>query len=102
MPSSTAIRTESPARSYPTAEVSRRLQKELEKAAEESVVLKGGWEPELDSLRMVSVILTLEDLFDFQLPPEKLVRPGGYESIKEGVVDMSNRLERLWKKEYEK
>ena len=102
MPSATAIRTESPARSFPTAEVGRRLQKELKKAAEESVVLKGGWEPEIDSLRMVSVILVLEDLFDFRLPPEKLVCPGGCASIEEANAYISNCLKRLWKKEYEK
>ena len=102
MPSTTTIRTKSPARMYPAVEVRRRLRRELEKAAEESVVLQGGWEPELDSLRMVSVVLILEDLFDFQLPPERLVRRSGYGSVEEGIADMSDRFERLWKKEHQK
>ncbi len=97
MASTTEIRTAPLTKPYPTAEVRHRLQVELEKAAEESLVLQGGWEPELDSLRVVSVVLTLEDLFDFPLPPEKLVRRGGYGSVSEGIADMSNRLERLWK-----
>ena len=48
---------------FPAAEVRRRLQVEVQQAADESVVLRGGWEPVLDSLRMVSVVITLEDLF---------------------------------------
>jgi acyl carrier protein len=58
--------------------------------------LRGEWEPLLDSLRMVSVLVSLEDLFDFPLPPEKLVRRGGYTSEEEAVEDMSGRLRRFW------
>ena len=81
---------------FPTAETEMRLKAELQRAAAESVVLRGGWEPNLDSLRMVSVLLTLEDLFDFELPPEKLVRKGGYATVEEGVADMAARLYELW------
>ena len=84
--------------SFPATEVERRLRRELTDAAEESTVLRGSWEPVLDSLRMVSVVCTLEDLFEFELPPEKLVRKGGYRGVEEGVADMTNRLIRLFGK----
>jgi acyl carrier protein len=81
---------------YPADEVRRRLQVEVQKAADESVVLRGGWEPVLDSLRMVSVVITLEDLFPFRIHPEKVVRRGGYTSVDEAVEDMFERLGRHW------
>ena len=82
--------------SFPRAQVEHRLRRELGRAAAEASTLRGSWEPVLDSLTMVSVVLTFEDLFSFKLPPEKLVQIGGYASVDEGVSDMSERLERLW------
>ncbi len=82
--------------SYPFAEVDGRLREGIREAAEESVDLRGEWEPLLDSLRMVSVLVSLEDLFDFPLPPEKLVRRGGYTSEVDAYEHMSDQLRRLW------
>jgi acyl carrier protein len=87
---------------FPLAEVEARLRRELGKAASESDVLRGSWEPSLDSLRMVSVLVKLEDLLDFDLRPEKVVRKGGYHSVEEGVDDMRNRLQILWKEHHSK
>jgi len=61
-----------------------------------SVDLRGGWEPLLDSLRMVSVLVSLEHLFDFTLPPEKLVRRGGYTNGDDAFDHISGELQRLW------
>lgn len=85
---------------FPKAEVESRLHRELKRAVEERAILTGDWDPVLDSLRMVSVVLTLEDLFSFQLKPERLVQPGGYDSIDQGVSDMTARLQGLWEKKY--
>ena len=82
--------------SFPRAQVGQRLRRELGRVAAEARTLSGSWEPVLDSLTMVSVVLMFEDLFSFKLPPEKLVRIGGYSSVDEGVSDMFDRLERLW------
>ena len=43
-----------------------------------AAVLHGGWRPKLDAVRMVAVVVTVEDLFPFRIPPEKSVRRGGY------------------------
>jgi hypothetical protein len=45
---------------------------------------------------MVTVVSTLEDMFDFPLPPEKVVKKGGYKSVDEGVENMTDNLRRLW------
>lgn len=81
---------------FPAEEVRRRLIRALQAAADDDVILQGSWEPRLDSLSMVSVVITLEDLFDFPLPPAHLVRRGGYSSISEGILDMAERCERVW------
>ena len=70
----------------------------MDEAAEESAALHEGWEPVLDSLRVVTIISTLEGLFDFPLPPEKVVRKGGYSSVGQGVDDVTDNLRRLWDK----
>src|SRR5436853_2209448 len=84
--------------SFPLAEVQARLRKELEEAEAESVILHPSWQPVLDSLRMVTAIATVEALFDFKLPPEKVVKKGGYKSVNEGVADMTNRIREVWTK----
>lgn len=83
---------------FPLAEVQARLRKELEEAEAESVILHPGWQPVLDSLRMVTAIATVEVLFDFKLPPEKVVKKGGYKSVDEGVTDMTNKIREVWTK----
>lgn len=83
---------------FPLAEVQARLRRELEEAEAESVILHPGWQPVLDSLRMVTAIATVEGLFDFKLPPEKVVKKGGYRSVDEGVSDMTNRIREVWTK----
>ena len=81
---------------YPFIDVQNLLLIGVRKALEESVDLRGEWEPLIDSLRMVSVLVSLEDLFDFPLPPEKLVRRGGYTSGDDAIYHISGQLQRLW------
>lgn len=83
---------------FPLEKVREILRRELDEAAEESAALHEGWEPVLDSLRVVTIISTLEGLFDFPLPPEKVVRKGGYSSVGQGVDDVTDNLRRLWDK----
>ena len=79
-------------------EIQARLRRELEEAEAESVILHPGWQPVLDSLRMVTAIATVEGLFDFKLPPEKVVKKGGNRNVDEGVADMTNRIREVWAK----
>lgn len=94
------VENQSPTSTFPLEKVQEILRRELEEAEEESATLHEGWEPVLDSLRMVTVVTTLEDLFEFPLPPEKVIKKGGYTSVDEGVDDMTDNLRRLWDEYY--
>lgn len=90
--------TESPPAklTYPVAEVRTRLGEGVRKAARNKKDLCGEWDPRLDSMRCVSIIVSLEDLLG-ELPPEKLVRRGGYANEEDAVSDMADRVERYGK-----
>ena len=90
------VRTATSDDHYPSTAVERLLRAGIREAAKEGVDLRGEWEPLLDSLRMVSVLVSLEDLFDFPLPPEKLVKRGGYTSEADAYEHMSGQLRHLW------
>lgn len=85
--------------SFPEVEVKERLQEKLQRLANESSILKPNrpeWEPLLDSKRVVGTVLVLEDLFPFKIPPDKVVRKGGYNDVDEAIDDMLRRLKKLW------
>lgn len=81
---------------FPTVAAERRLREELERIANQSTALRPKWEPLLDSKRVVGTVLAIEDLFPFKLPPDKVVRKGGYNSVNEAVHDMLGRIEMIW------
>jgi hypothetical protein len=81
---------------FPGAEVKRRLQVELQKIADQGSMLRPEWDPLLDSKRVVGTILVLEGLFPFKIPPDKVVRKGGYNSVDEAIDDMVDRIKRIW------
>jgi hypothetical protein len=87
---------------FPAAEVRRRLLGEVQRIADEASILRPEWEPLLDSQRIVGTVLALEDLFPFRLPPDKVVRKGGYDSVEEAVDDMLVRIKRIWAERYQK
>ena len=85
-----------PLPAFPVAEVKRRLRAELDKIAEDASVLHLEWEPLLDSKRVVGTVLVIEDLFPWcTIPPDKVVRKGGYNSVDEAIDDMLVRIERI-------
>lgn len=96
MTTKTLTKTAAAAPAFPAAEVKQLLRPGLEKIAEESSVLRPEWEPLLDSKRVVGTVLVLEDLFPFKVPPDKVVRKGGYNSVDEAIDDVLGRLEKLW------
>ena len=77
---------------FSLTEIERRLRIELEKIAADAALLRPEWEPLLDSQRVVATVLVLEDLLQRKIPPEKVVRKGGYHSVDEAVKDMTDRL----------
>jgi hypothetical protein len=85
------------ARPFPHEEAKRRVQRELQEAAQEAAVFRAEWEPLLDSIRMVAAVQTLEDLFPgMKLHPDRMVKRGGYWSVEEGVNDILGRFRNFW------
>ena len=82
---------------FPAAEVERKLRVELEKIAKQSSKLRPEWVPLLDSKRVVGTVLVIEDLFPgIKIPPDKVVRKGGYNSVDEAIKDMLERIKMIW------
>lgn len=81
---------------FPEAEVTSRLRVELDKIAASGSVLRPEWEPLLDSKRVVGTVLVLEGLFPFKIPPDRVVRKGGYDSVDEAIEDMLVRIKKIW------
>lgn len=81
---------------FPAAEVKSRLREELQKIADEGSVLRPEWEPLLDSKRVVGIVLAIEELFPFKMPPDKVVRKGGYNSVDEATEDVFGSIKKLW------
>src|ERR1700722_17886387 len=90
----TMIGTSAPV--FPAAEVKRRLEVELQKIADQGSLLRPEWEPLLDSKRVVGTVLVLEGLFPFKIPPDRVVRKGGYDTVDEAINDMVVRIKKIW------
>lgn len=88
---------------FPREEVENRLRPALQKVADDSGLLRPAWEPLLDSQRVIRTVLVIEDLFPTcKIPPDRLVRKGGYFSVDEAVVDMLRRIEGVVVKQLQK
>lgn len=96
MASQTLTMTTTAAPVFPSEKVERCLREELQKIADQGSVLRPEWEPLLDSKRVVGTVLAIENLFPFKLPPDKVVRKGGYNSVDEAIEDMLRRIEKIW------
>ena len=96
MATATLTTTEVTAPVFPAAEVKRRLQPELQKIADQGSVIRPEWVPLLDSKRVVGAVLVLENLFPFKVPPDRVVRKGGYNSVDDAMDDMLDRIKKIW------
>jgi hypothetical protein len=96
MATATLAKAEVAAPVFPVEEVKRRLWVELQKIADQGSILRPEWEPLLDSKRVVGTVLVLEGLFQFNIPPDKVVRKGGYDTVDEAINDMLVRIKKIW------
>lgn len=96
MATETLIEAEVAAPAFPEAQVRKRLLVELQKIANQGTFLRPEWEPLLDSKRVVGTVLALEGLFPFKIPPDKVVRKGGYDTLDEAVNDMVVRIKNIY------
>ncbi len=99
MPTESIIANDLSIQSFPFAETSRRLRLELEKIAEDASLIREEWEPQLDSLMVLGIVLVVEELFPaIAFPADKIVREGGYHNVNEAVEDMIPRIKKIWEK----
>ena len=96
MATETLVKAEVAAPVFPVAEVRKRLVVELQKIADQGAILRPEWEPLLDSKRVVGTVLVLEGLFPFKIPPDRVVRKGGYRTVDEAINDMVVRIRKIW------
>jgi hypothetical protein len=79
-------------------EARRRLRAELQQIADNVRFLdpdRPEWKPLLDSRRVVGTVLVLENLFPVRIPPDKLVKKGGYNDVDVAVEDIIRNHKRL-------
>jgi hypothetical protein len=90
--------------SFPVAEVEACIRDALNKQTETQAVLRpafpagsprASWEPESDSLVVVEIICSIEELLGVPLPASFVPR-GGYESIDSCVLDVTKQAEAVW------
>lgn len=61
-----------------TSAIEAIIRDEIRRAQADRPTPKAGWEPQVDSLVMVSIALRIEEEFDLKLP-ESVMPPGGFE-----------------------
>lgn len=65
-------------------------------AAENNPVPPGDWEPDVDSLVMITIAIRIEEEFDIELPLD-CMPPGGFDSVDHCVEVFVHHCADLWK-----
>lgn len=84
---------------FPTQQIEQVLRESLDEVASDTELLcpdRPAWEPLLDSLRVVSVVIRLEKLLGMKIPPDKVVQKGGYMSVDEAIRGITSKTHDLW------
>ena len=86
-------------RTFPAAEVERRLREAIKRLAEDTSAVREPWEPTFDSLAIINVVLVVEEVLpDLRIAPEKVVRKGGYRNEDDAALDITERLRRQFER----
>ncbi len=94
--------------SFPLATVKEELTKELLITVEDEALIHDIELPpepaeklktsiQIDSLRVVEILCTVDPIVGFKLP-SKIVKAGGYTSIEEAVTSLIPKIEKEWTK----
>jgi len=76
------------------AEIEATIRDEIRSAQADRPTPKAGWEPQVDSLVMVSIALRIEEEFNVRLP-EAAMPPGGFDDEDTCVADFTQRVAKL-------
>jgi hypothetical protein len=95
----TPTTSRSSTKTFPAADVERKLRRAITRLGEDTSSMREPWEPTFDSLAVVNVIsVVADDLPGLKIAPEKTVRKGGYPNVDEAVRDILDRLQRQWER----
>ena len=93
------------AAAFPAADVEACIRDALQEQADTQAILRPsparsaatrpGWEPEIDSLAVVEIICSIEELLSVTLPASFVPR-GGYENATACVQDLLNAAQVVW------
>jgi acyl carrier protein len=81
---------------FPSRVVESAIRDEITSAINDRPMPIAEWEPEVDSLVMVRVILRIEEEFALNLPDD-VMPAGGFSSIEHCVVLVIETCHKLWK-----
>lgn len=65
-------------------------------AVENNPIPQGNWEPDVDSLVMITIAIRIEEEFDIDLPLD-CMPPGGFDSVDHCVEVFLHHFAELWK-----
>ena len=89
--------TSRPKTAFPASAIRATLREALSGLCDDVSAIREPWEPELDSLAVVDILVAVERVLPgFRFAPEKAVRKGGYRTVDEATKDIAARLQREW------
>jgi hypothetical protein len=101
----TMLKTVTTAAAFPAADVEACIRDALQDQADTQAILRPplpgapsagpGWEPEIDSLAVVEIICSIEELLGVTLPASFVPR-GGYERAEACVQDLLKAAQDVW------
>ena len=80
---------------FPTKTLEDAIRDEIISAINDRPTARAGWEPEVDSLIMVRVVLRVEEEIAIELPDD-VMPSGGFDSIDDCVARVMNACRELW------
>ena len=80
---------------FPTQHLEDAIRDEITSAISDRPTPRAAWEPEVDSLIMVRVVLRVEEELTLSLPDD-VMPAGGFNSIEHCVATVMTRCRELW------
>ena len=80
---------------FPVRAIERAIRDEIISTVNDRPIQRAEWEPEVDSLVMVRVVLRIEEEFALDLPDD-IMPAGGFNSIEQCVAIMTETCRKLW------
>ena len=83
---------------FPAQAVETAIRNEITSAINDRPIPRATWEPEVDSLVMVRVVLRVEEEFALVLPDD-VMPSGGFQGVEQCVAIVMETCRKLWKVE---